>query len=326
MKNRYYQGPPSDHFDGTRFFNPGQAATDRSLREVLRWQIAGGREAWPKAVAVTQATPEARVDRLRITMVGHATLLIQAGGLNLLTDPVWSERASPLSFAGPRRVTAPGIAFDALPPIDAILLSHNHYDHLDVATLRRLQAVHRPLLVAPLGNDSIVRQGVPDMRIASADWGDRVALGHGIHTDLVPAIHWSARGVGDRRMALWAGHMIRTPDNLIWFAGDTAYGDGTTFTGIAQEFGRPDVAMIPIGAYEPRWFMATQHVNPAEAVQVHMDIGAKLSLGIHWGTFQLPDEPRDAPVIALRAARVAAGIDERAFVAAEPGQVLDFDG
>lgn len=323
MTNRYYAGPPSDHFDGTRFFNPGQAPTDRSLREVLRWQFAGGKARWPETVPVVPAVPDARVDRLRVTMVGHATLLIQAGGLNLLTDPVWSERASPLRFAGPRRVTAPGIAFEALPPIDAVLLSHNHYDHLDMATLRRLHAVHRPLLVAPLGNDTIVRRAIPEMRIAAADWGGRVALGESAHSDLVPALHWSARGIGDRRMALWAGHMIRTRAGLVWFAGDTAYGDGTIFTDIRTRFGAPDLALIPIGAYAPRWFMAGQHVDPAEAVRIHADVGAARSLGIHWGTFQLTDEARDAPPDALAAARRAAGLTDAAFVAAAPGEVFD---
>jgi len=325
MKNRYYTGPASDHFDGTRFFNPNQATTDRSFGELLRWQLAGGKAAWPKEVAVTPATPEARVEQLRITMVGHATLLIQVSGLNLLTDPLWSDRASPVRFAGPKRVTAPGIAFEALPPIDAVLLSHNHYDHLDIATLRRLQAVHQPLLVAPLGNDAIVRQSVPDMRIAAGDWGGRVTLGEGAYSDLVPAIHWSARGLGDRRMALWAGHMIRTTRGQVWFAGDTAYGDGATFTGIRRDFGAPDVALIPIGAYEPRWFMAAQHANPAEAVQIHRDVGAKRSLGIHWGTFQLTDEPREAPLVGLGEARAAAGLETQAFVAAAPGQVFDFE-
>ena len=208
MSNPYYTGPVTDHFDGTRFFNPGQPDTDRSLFEVLRWKLRSTPARWPRSVSVRPAVPEARVAGLRVTMVGHATLLIQAAGLNILTDPVWSDRASPFRRVGPKRVTAPGIAFERLPPIDAVLLSHNHYDHLDVATLRRLQAAHRPLLVAPLGNEAIVRAAVPDMRVVSGDWGDRIDLGAGVHTHLVPALHWSARGTRDRRMALWAGHMI----------------------------------------------------------------------------------------------------------------------
>ena len=151
-RNRYYQGPVSEHFDGTRFSNPGQPSTDRGLVDVLRWRLTSAAAHWPKSVAVTTAKPDGRVSGLRITMVGHASTLIQVAGVNILTDPVWSERAGPVSFVGPKRVTKPGIDFDDLPPIDAVLLSHSHYDHLDVATLRRLHRVHSPLMVMPLGN------------------------------------------------------------------------------------------------------------------------------------------------------------------------------
>jgi hypothetical protein len=156
--NRYYSGPASDHFDGLRFFNPGHAETDRGLRDLLRWRLKERAAVWPRSVPARQAVPDATAAGPRATVIGHASVLIQAGGLNVLTDPVWSERASPLPFIGPRRVWAPGIAFEALPPIDAVLLSHNHYDHMDVATLRRLNIVHRPLMVTPLGNDTILRR------------------------------------------------------------------------------------------------------------------------------------------------------------------------
>ena len=189
--NPYYQGPVSDHFDGLRFFNPGQASTDRGLRDMLRWKLGEKAAKWPKSIPVVPAKPAARVDGLRVTMVGHATLLIQIGGINLVTDPVWSDRASPLRITGPRRVTAPGIAFDDLPPIDAVLLSHNHYDHLDLATLERIEARDRTLIVTLLGNDAIVRQRVPGARFAVGDWGDRFALGSGVETHIVSAQHWS---------------------------------------------------------------------------------------------------------------------------------------
>ena len=323
--NRYYSGPPSDHFDGTRFFNPGEPDTDRSLLEVLRWKWTSRVATWPKVVPVTPARPEPRVAGLRVAMVGHATLLIQAAGSNILTDPVWSDRASPLSFAGPKRVTAPGIAFEDLPPIDAVLLSHGHYDHLDVATLRRLQAAHDPLMVMPLGNDAIVRGAVPGARIEVGDWHDRVALGSGLSTTLTRANHWSARGVNDRRMALWAGFWLDTPAGSVWFAGDTGYGDGAIFRDIRARHGSPDVALIPIGAYAPRWFMAAQHVDPAEAVRIFADVGAGRALGIHWGTFQLTDEAREEPVEGLATAlAAAAGIEASRFVAADPGSTYDF--
>jgi L-ascorbate metabolism protein UlaG (beta-lactamase superfamily) len=323
-RNRYYDGPPTDHFDGVRFFNPGQATEDRGLRDVLRWKLAGGAAKWPPSVAIDPAEPEARVAGLRVTMVGHASLLIQAAGINLLTDPVWSDRASPFSLVGPKRVTAPGIAFDDLPPIDAILISHCHYDHLDVATLRRLQAAHAPLMAMPLGNDTIVRAAVPGARCIVGDWWDELPLGGGVVSTLTPAYHWANRWPTDVRMALWSGHYVTTPVGRIWFVGDTGYGDGRIFVDIAARLGAPDVALIPIGAYDPRWFMAAQHTDPAEAVRILGDVDAAHALGIHWGTFQLTDEAREAPRRALATALADANVAPGRFVAAEPGGVYDF--
>ena len=317
----YYTGPASDHFDGTRFFNPGHPLPDRSLREVLRWQFAGRKARWPDHVPVTPASPLARSTAARLTMVGHATVLIQIAGLNLLTDPVWSDRASPLGFAGPRRVTAPGIAFDDLPPIDVVLISHNHYDHLDTGTLRRLQLAHDPLMVMPLGTDATVRGAVPGARILVGDWGDRIDLSAAVTVTLTPAQHWSSRGLRDRRMALWCGYWIETNHGSVWFAGDTGYGDGALFRGIGRRFGSPDMALIPIGAYAPRWFMAAQHVAPEESVRIFTDVGAAVARGIHWGTFQLTDEAREAPVEALKVAVAAAGISAGRFRAFAPGAV-----
>jgi L-ascorbate metabolism protein UlaG (beta-lactamase superfamily) len=316
--------PRSDHFDGTRFFNPGEQSPDRGFGDMLKWRRTSVAAPWPASLTVEAARPETRVEGLAITMVGHASLLIQAAGLNLLTDPVWSDRASPLPFAGPKRVTAPGIAFDDLPPIDAVLLSHNHYDHLDVSTLRRLHERHDPLFVMPLGNDAIVGKSVPGARMAVADWGDRVALGENHATTLTRANHWSARGIRDRRMALWAGHWLDTPAGSIWFAGDTGYGTGAIFRDIRERHGAPNVALIPIGAYEPRWFMKRQHVDPSEAVQIMQDVEATAALGIHWGTFQLTDEARKAPVAALADALAHAGVPHERFRAAEPGRTYAF--
>ena len=199
-------------------------------------------------------------------------------------------------------MTLPGVAFDDLPPIDVVLISHCHYDHLDVATLRRLQAVHAPLMAMPLGNDVIVRAAVPGARCVVGDWWDRLDLGDGVTSTLTPAIHWANRWPTDVRMALWSGHWLDTPAGTVWFAGDTGYGDGAMFGQIRERLGAPDVALIPIGAYEPRWFMAAQHVNPVEAVQIFRDVEAKQALGIHWGTFQLTDENREAPRMALATA------------------------
>jgi L-ascorbate metabolism protein UlaG (beta-lactamase superfamily) len=322
--NRYYDGPVSDHFDGIRFFNPDHPDTDRSLRQVLQWRYGGKRARWPNAVPGRQVKPEARVEGLRITMVGHATLLVQAAGLNVLTDPVWSDRTSPVSFVGPSRVTPPGIAFSDLPPVDFVLLSHNHYDHLDVATLQRLQIVHRPLIITPLGNDTIIRRTVPDARIVVGDWGSCIALADGADVHIVPAQHWSARGTSDRRMALWGGFVLRTRAGQIYFAGDTGYGNGAVFRSIRKLYGPPDVALLPIGAYAPRSFMAAQHTNPDEAVRIMLDLEAQHAIGIHWGGFQLTDEARDEPPALLRMALGEHGVGEERFPAASAGDVFDF--
>lgn len=322
-RNPYHQGPPAHNYDGLRFFNPGEPETDRTLRQLLRWKLAGAAAAWPKQVAVEPAVPDARVCGLRVTMVGHATLLIQAAGLNILTDPVWSPRASPLSFAGPRRVTAPGIAFDDLPKIDAVLLSHNHYDHLDIATLRRLHERDAPLIVTPLGNDVIVRRHIGTARVVSGDWGDRFDIGGDAEAHIVPANHWSSRRPSDRRMALWCGFMLRTPAGLLYFAGDSGYGSGRIFRAMRERFGRPDLALLPIGAYAPEWFMSAQHCDPEGAVRILLDLEARHALGIHWGTFQLTDEGRDEPARRLGAALAGVGIEAARFRAAVPAMVWE---
>lgn len=323
-RNPYYTGPVSDHFDGLRFLNPaGEPETDRSLRDVLRWRRAVPNNPWPQGVPVVPARPAARVEGLRITMVGHATVLIQAGGINILTDPVWSERASPLRIAGPRRVTAPGIALADLPPIDAVLLSHNHYDHLDLATLRLLHRQHDPLVITPLGNDAILRRRIPAARVEARDWGGQAAIAPGVEAHVVPALHWSSRTPRDRRMALWGGFMLRAGGRLIYFAGDTGYGTGEIFRALRRDYGPVDVALLPIGAYDPRWFMAAQHTNPAEAIAIMRDLEAGLALGIHWGTFKLTDEPREDPLRQLETGLAEQGVDPARFLPLHPGQSVD---
>lgn len=322
-KNRYYSGPVSENFDGVRFRSPGQPLPDRSLRDVLKWQRSGQRAVWPKTVSVSPDRPPESSSAPRVTMVGHATVLIQIAGLNILTDPVWSDRASPVQFAGPRRVTAPGIAFDDLPPIHVVLISHNHYDHLDTRTLQRLHARHRPKMVMPLGNDATVRGKISDAVIATGDWHQRVRLPNDVDVTLTPSHHWSSRGIRDRRMALWSGFWLHSAQGNIWFAGDTGYGDGAIFHDMRARYGAPDIALIPIGAYEPRWFMSDQHVAPEESVQIFKDIGAQQALGFHWGTFQLTDEPREEPKTLLRHVLTSEGIEHARFIPMEPGDVYD---
>ena len=320
-RNRYYAGPTSGHFDGELFFNPGHPDTDRTLGQLLRWQLSARKARWPGSVEVKQARPAERVEGLSVTMVGHASVVVQVEGLNILVDPVWSERASPVAWAGPRRATAPGIAFEDVPPIDGVLVTHNHYDHLDLPTLGRRETGLRPLVVTPLGNDAIIRPTLPGARIETLDWHGSTGLAGRATVTAVPAHHWSARGRGDRRMALWCGFLIRTAGFLVYVVGDTGFGDGAIFRDVRTRYGSPDVAIVPIGAYEPRWFMADQHVNPDEAVRILLECDAKQGLGVHWGTFQLTDEARDAPRTALATALVKYGVKPSLFPAMSPGQV-----
>ena len=303
--------PVSDHCDGRKFFNPG-ADTDRSLADLWRWRREGNRVAWPAAVPSVPAPPppaDAGAGEVLLTLVGQSTVLIQVEGCNILTDPVWSERASPLDFAGPKRVRAPGIAFGDLPHIDLVLLSHNHYDHLDLATLQRLHARSAPRIVTGLGNGRLLRRRGID-GVVELDWWQCCTPARGVDVTYLPAQHWSSRSPFDRRRALWGGHAVQAGGACLYFAGDSGY--GPHFAAIGRALA-PDVALLPIGAYEPRWFMQAQHMDPFDAVQAHADLGVAMSLGLHWGTFQLTDEAIDAPLIELERARSEAGLDEGAF-------------
>lgn len=324
--SRYYHGPVSDHFDGERFFDP-DGAPPRSRRDLVRWRLRrGARAKWPSRAPSPYADrPPARVEGAvwRISYVGHASFLLQTGGRNILLDPVWSRRASPFRFVGPKRVNDPGIAFADLPPIDVVLVSHGHYDHLDLATLSRLAADHRPRVITPLGNDAIMRNRDPAIAAEGYDWGERIDLGAGLAAIPVATRHWSARSLSDRNMSLWASFIIETPAGRIYFVADSGYGDGRHFRGARERHGPFRLAILPIGAYEPRWFMREQHMNPAEAVQAFIDCGAELALGHHFGTFQLTDEAIDAPVIALGQALDDADVPRQRFVALKPGQVFE---
>ena len=320
----YYRGPASGHFDGRRFFNPGAPATPPRRRggSVLNRMIGSDeRVRWPDHVAVRPTVPPRRVagDAMRVTWIGHATVLIQTQGLNILTDPIWSERASPVSFAGPRRVRAPGVRFDDLPPIDLVLVSHNHYDHMDLPTLRRLWQRDRPLIVTSLGNDSIVERG--GARAVARDWGGRVAVRPGVDVIVERNHHWGSRWFVDRNRALWSAFTVRTPGGNIFFAGDTGWGGGAWVREAARH-GPFRLAIIPIGAYEPRDVMASNHVNPEEAMAIFETLNPAYALGMHWGTFQLTFEGiNDPPQRIARLAR-ARGIAPNRFVATEAGQLF----
>ena len=321
-RNPYYQGPVSDHFDGLHF-SDGRVIT-KGFKDFFQWQLQGGRERWPASFAtVPQDVPPVRSEGLRVSHVGHATFLIQAAGLNLITDPVFSERASPVQFAGPRRVNPPGVAFENLPKIDAILITHNHYDHLDLASVHRIVDRDGCRVIAPLGNDAIIAAKRPDIKVEAHDWGDVVALAGSVSATLVPAYHWSARGPFDRRMALWASYIIETPADKIYHIGDTGYHDGTLFREHGAAHGPFSLAILPIGAYEPRWFMADNHMSPEEAVKVMQDLKSEAAIGHHWGTFQLTNEGVEKPREALLAAVAVAGLQPAAFSPSLPGTVWE---
>jgi L-ascorbate metabolism protein UlaG (beta-lactamase superfamily) len=327
--SRYYTGPVSDHFDGRLFFDR-HGAPLRGRRDLLRWMVdsrwRGARAKWPAwAPSPFADNPPQRVDggNWRFSFVGHASWLIQTAGRNILVDPVWSERASPFRFAGPKRVNDPGIAFADLPPIDAVLVSHAHYDHLDVATLSRLAARHRPRVIAPLGNDAIMRSHNPAIAAKGYDWHDRVELGDGVAVTLVPTRHWSARSLSDRNESLWASFVLEAPGGRVYLVQDSSYGNGANFRQARERYGPFKLAVLPIGAYEPRCIMAEQHMNPAEAVQALLDCGAETALGHHYGTFQLTDEAIDAPLVALAEALQSAGVSAGRFRALRPGQVWE---
>ncbi|WP_020179423.1 MBL fold metallo-hydrolase [Methylopila sp. M107] len=325
-RNPYYSGPVTDHFDGVRFFNP-EHLWSKSFGDLWRGVWFSEKTPWPESRPLAEpAVPPARIEGrgLRVTAIGHASHLIQAAGLNILTDPVWSERCSPVSFAGPKRVTPPGIAFDDLPEIDVVLISHNHYDHLDVATLSRLAARDAPRVIVPLGNDAIIKAHDASIRTEAYDWGARVPLSGDVAAHPLPAYHWSARGATDRRKALWCAYALDLgPAGKLYFAGDTALVGGATFRNAAKDHGPFRLAILPIGAYEPRWFMKDQHMNAEEAVEAFGLLGAEAAIGCHWGVFRLTAEGIDAPVEQLAASLAAKGLAPERFRALRPGEAWE---
>jgi L-ascorbate metabolism protein UlaG (beta-lactamase superfamily) len=285
--------PFPEHFDGKRFFNPGGKQA-RGFLDLLRWQLTSRPESSPRFVPdVVPSVPPPRIEgsETRVTLINHSTLLFQKNGMNILTDPVWSKRVSPVGWIGPRRRRGPGVRFEDLPRIDLVLITHNHYDHLDLATLRRLSTQGQSRYVAPVGLARFL-QSKGFAPVDELDWGDSVRASQAI-VHCVPASHFSARGLFDRNCTLWCGYAIELGGHLIYFAGDTGFGGH--FAAIRERFGAPFLALLPIGAYEPRWFMSAVHMGPDEAARAHAILGAKTSIAIHHGTFQLADEAIDTP-------------------------------
>ena len=305
------------HHTPTGFKNNYAQAVNKSFGDFLRWQW----ESWGLDKTANSHTPSVQADLAllksplspSVTWIGHATALVQADGLNVLVDPVFSERASPVQLFGPKRAQPPGVAMVDLPAIDVVLISHNHYDHLDRISVAQLDekakaAGKTTLFLVPLGL-KVWFNGIGIDSVVELDWWQHHDI-KGVEFHLTPVQHWSARSINDRSATLWGGWAVLGADFHWYYAGDTGY--SRDFADTAKQFaprqtealgGGFDLALVPVGSYEPRWFMSQQHVNPMESVRIHQDVGAKRSIGVHWGTFSLTDEPLDQPPRDLAIAR-----------------------
>lgn len=298
-----YSGPTSDHFDGKKFINR-EGYEEKGFDQLLKWMFTRKIGEWTEKTEadisyVPRPTDSVSDSSHVITYVNHSTFLIQTNGLNIITDPVYSERVSPFSFAGPKRMRPPGIRFEDLPDIDYVLLSHNHYDHLDINTLKRIQETSDPTFITPLGVDLYLhKKGITNT--VSLDWWQAYSINDSVSVSAVEAQHFSSRGPFDRDKTLWAGYIIKAPTGTIYFAGDTGYNN--FFKKIGQDYGPIKTALIPIGAYIPRWFMSPVHVDPVQALQIHKEVGAELSIGMHYGTFPLADDGEMEPINDLEKA------------------------
>jgi len=315
-----YEGSQSKNFNGDTFENPDNVEA-KNFTDVIKWMLNREQGEWKKIPAedVTFGKIfEARVeDSLQvITFVNHSTFLIQTDSLNILTDPIWSDRASPFSFAGPKRMRPPGIKFDDLPEIDLVLISHNHYDHLDLATILLLEEKYSPQFIVPLGVDLFLKnKGIEN--VIALDWWEQKNISETVRIAAVPAQHFSGRGLFDRNKTLWCGYVIQSIHGNIYFAGDTGYGD--FFKDIAKRYQPVKTALIPIGAYKPRWFMKPMHVNPAEAIKIHKELNSELTIGMHFNTFPLADDGRNDPVNDLSKA-----LEGENFTVLEEGKSIRF--
>lgn len=324
-----------DHHTETGFENrhPLPDPVKRSFWRFLRRRFLGN-DNWPKAKQQIGKTPTEEPDhtaiqnpdptRLQVTWVGHATVLVQYGGLNILTDPVFSNRASPFKSVGPKRYSQPGLTIDQLPRLDLVLLSHNHYDHFDLDSLARLG--NTPRYVLPLKNGPLLEKaGVTSDRYVELDWDETHHHGDLAITH-VPSNHWSSRTTKDRKEMLWGGYVLEFADGYrFYFVGDTGWNEAL-FTEMGETHGGIDFGLIPIGAYDPRDFMKNSHCNPEEAVQIMQKMGVKQALAIHWGTFVLTAEPVDEPPVRLASAIKDAGLSNDVFIAPPIGATRFFAG
>lgn len=317
-----YKENNSDHFDGKKFVNP-DAVGNHNYGDVLKWWLSGNDKGnWEKLgeTDVQQQSPSHgnnSLDEYHITFVNHATFLLQVDGFNILTDPIWSDRASPYQWIGPKRMRPPGIKFKDLPPIDAVLISHNHYDHLDIRTVKRLQKQHNPEFIVPLGVEKyLVQNGI--QKVAHLDWWDKLNLSHSLELTAVPARHFSGRGLFDRNKTLWCGYVLHSKLGNIYFAGDTGY--GSFLEKISSRFGPILTSLLPIGAYKPRWFMKSIHMSPEEAVRAHRILQSQTSIATHFGTFPMADDGMYEGVEDLKKARQKHNVPDSDFLVLDEGE------
>ena len=324
------QGAPLHHT--TRGFKNIHIEDPNKTFFSFLWMRTFGKEPWADHSATAGQVPFQMLElnrvnnpaaEMQVSWLGHSTFLIQYQGLNILTDPIFSDRASPVSFSGPKRYVPHVVDYSRLPPIDFVIISHNHFDHLDDTAVKLLGS--RPHYFVPLGvRDWVLDQGIDPGKIQELDWwqtADTARTGPKLRVEAQPSQHWSARGLYDRRKSLWASWHLTVGEKTLWFAGDTGY-NPVQFKEVGRKNGPVDLALIPIGAYDPRSFMKTYHVDPDEAVMIHKDINARQSIGMHWGTYPLTaEEPMDPPV-RLAAARLREGMSLLEFHTMDIGQTV----
>lgn len=310
-----FKGKKSVSFNGRQFKNYDNIKA-KGLFDVLKWAANRNKGEWKEIHENPTTIPEPTEKELTAYFINHATFLIQWENLNILTDPIWSERTSPFSFAGPKRKRPPGIAFHKLPQIHYVLLSHNHYDHLDLPTLKRLWKRDKPKIIVPLGVELYLKLKNIDT-VASLDWWEKYS-GENFEIELVPSQHFSGRGMLDRDKTLWGGYIITNNEKKVYFMGDTGYNE-RMFDDIKNKHPKIDLAMIPIGAYKPRWFMSPIHISPEEAVHIHKKMNIKKSVAMHYGTFPLADDNQNDAPLELKKALKENNIPEKDFILLEEG-------